>query len=239
MWEMNRRRVEWRFTASFKDSCQVYVPAFGTYVPCLMFLIRPADQNEIKVCVCAYTTYQVQNILLATFWGPFFCFLCHSGFTSWGFSCSSDACAASACFRFHWSASSFIYVCLPCSSTPELLIAFIVKRNEGCFYHHLLAGQRWEWRQMGRVYDCEQSLLKFRDSLCFAAAGDNPEICYQCKGSQSPYHILAGMLVTLVFLGLDPHRLKDVGWQQMEEMLSERFSFEGALGAVSGPKPAK
>lgn len=154
--------MEWRFTASFKASRQVYVLAFSTYLPCLSFLIRPADQNDIKFCVCLCV------IFFWFYWLRFFL--------------QFRRLSAASLYRFNWSASSFIYVCLPCSSTPELLIAFFVKRNEGCFYHHLLVGQRWEWRQMERVYGYEQSLLKLRNSLRFAAARDNPEICYQCFG---------------------------------------------------------
>lgn len=49
---MTRRRVEWRFTAGSKASRQADVPEVSTYLPRLVFLIRPADQNKINLCVC-------------------------------------------------------------------------------------------------------------------------------------------------------------------------------------------
>lgn len=68
-------------------------------------------------------------------------------FLYWTF---GDVCGLFLCFLLHWFALSFIYVCLLTCSTHKLTIAFIVECNEGCFYHHLPAGQRWQWRQMGQ-----------------------------------------------------------------------------------------
>lgn len=144
-----------RSALTFPVSCFWYVQQIRIHLNC--------------ACVCVFVfvlaTYSVQKYLF--FQQHFRSLFSFFSVSFWVFPRLQRLCAASPRFRFHRSASSFIYVCLPCSSTPELLIAFIVERNEGCFYHHLLAGQRWEWRQMGRVQDYEQSLLKFRDSLRF------------------------------------------------------------------------
>lgn len=78
-------------------------------------------------------------------------------------------CAAFLCVLFHW------FVCLLCCLTQELPNAFIVEHNEGCFYHHLPAGQRWEWRQMGQVYNDEHSVLNLETCFLFIVIGDNPE----------------------------------------------------------------